>query len=105
MRISDWSSDVCSSDLPALDALLGCFPFWSDQPHACNPLDGRHDIYRAADRPPSIAGRIHKRPPVQPSLAGARRSITTEIGRESCRERGCQYVSIWVVAVYLKKKN
>src|SRR3546814_18213083 len=28
-----------------------------------------------------------------------------EIGRASCRERGCQYVSISVVAVYLKKKN
>src|SRR3546814_20551505 len=26
------------------------------------------------------------------------------IGRASCRERGCQYVSIWVVAVQLKKK-
>src|SRR3546814_17554986 len=28
-----------------------------------------------------------------------------EIGRESCRERVCQYVSISVVAVYLKKKK
>src|SRR3546814_16099202 len=28
-----------------------------------------------------------------------------EIGRASCRERVCQYVSISVVAVYLKKKK
>src|SRR3546814_20570087 len=28
-----------------------------------------------------------------------------EIGRASCRERGCQYVSIPVVAVSLKKKT
>src|SRR3546814_14974395 len=28
-----------------------------------------------------------------------------EIGRASCRERGCQYVSIAVVAVSLKKKR
>src|SRR3546814_17015704 len=28
-----------------------------------------------------------------------------EIGRASCRERVCQYVEIWVVAVSLKKKN
>src|SRR3546814_16454796 len=25
-----------------------------------------------------------------------------EVGSASCRERGCQYVLIWVVAVYLK---
>src|SRR3546814_13900961 len=30
---------------------------------------------------------------------------TTQIGRASCRERGCQYVSISVVAVSLKKKR
>src|SRR3546814_18839678 len=28
-----------------------------------------------------------------------------EIGRASCRERGCQCVLIWVVAVSLKKKK
>src|SRR3546814_15935901 len=28
-----------------------------------------------------------------------------EIGRASGRERGCQYVEIWVVAVSLKKKR
>src|SRR3546814_12748956 len=28
-----------------------------------------------------------------------------EIGRAACRERGCQYVSISVVAVQIKKKN
>src|SRR3546814_16411592 len=28
-----------------------------------------------------------------------------EIGRASCRERGCQYVSLSVVAVSLKKKK
>src|SRR3546814_11162219 len=28
-----------------------------------------------------------------------------ELGRASCRERVCQYVSIWVVAVALKKKE
>src|SRR3546814_12335714 len=33
-------------------------------------------------------------------LAGAH-----EIGRASCRERVCQYGSIWVAAVSLKKKN
>src|SRR3546814_18623454 len=36
-------------------------------------------------------------------MLGARR--LAEIGRASCRERVCQYVSISVVAVSLKKKN
>src|SRR3546814_21164930 len=31
--------------------------------------------------------------------------LAVQIGRASCRERVCQYVSIWVVAVSLKKKN
>src|SRR3546814_13649811 len=37
-----------------------------------------------------------------PALAGLG---VAEIGRASCRERGCQYVYISVVAVYLKKKT
>src|SRR3546814_21050944 len=28
MRISDWSSDVCSSDLPGLEAQLRAMPEW-----------------------------------------------------------------------------
>src|SRR3546814_13025069 len=36
--------------------------------------------------------------------AAAAMSGAVEIGRASCRERVCQYVSISVVAVYLKKK-
>src|SRR3546814_13154650 len=31
--------------------------------------------------------------------------VSEEIGRASCRERGCQYVEISVVAVSLKKKK
>src|SRR3546814_16427345 len=37
--------------------------------------------------------------------AKACKSALAEIGRASCRERVCQYVSIWVVAVSLKKKR
>src|SRR3546814_12745929 len=36
---------------------------------------------------------------------GADSDADYKIGRASCRERGCQYVSISVVAVSLKKKN
>src|SRR3546814_20773645 len=32
-------------------------------------------------------------------------TIGTQIGRASCREKGCQYVYIWGVAVSLHKKT
>src|SRR3546814_14300287 len=36
---------------------------------------------------------------------GRQRVVLDEIGGASCRERVCQYVWIWVVAVALKKKR
>src|SRR3546814_15087972 len=36
---------------------------------------------------------------------GRRKAAESEIGRASCRERVCQYVSISVVAVSFKKKQ
>src|SRR3546814_8713790 len=80
MRISDWSSDVCSSDLehhqpkakrrerPAkrgpqdMDLLV--------QPHAC---------FGDLEAP-------------QPVAAGQSHIALQQIGRASCRERVCQYV-------------
>src|SRR3546814_7908082 len=67
MRISDWSSDVCSSDL------------WRAY-HRSRP--DRPDALR---RPGSGAGRRLQ------WRAGALRRHQ-EIGRASCRERVCQYV-------------
>src|SRR3546814_3332981 len=69
MRISDWSSDVCSSDLPVTvqDA-------------------GRLDRLRqGASRRPvvCVGGR---------GQFGAPGHRGAEIGRASCRERVCQYV-------------
>src|SRR3546814_20045180 len=80
MRISDWSSDVCSSDLPEAVAGAGA-PARSRYLR----VDGGGEEALGAD---PVAG------------ADAR-----EIGRASCRERVCQYVSISVVAVSLKKKT
>src|SRR3546814_17353945 len=71
MRISDWSSDVCSSDLLGVDRIAA--------PH--DDEVGLHHLLRIG---------------AAPRAAG-------EIGRASCRERVCQYVSISVVAVSLKK--
>src|SRR3546814_7413024 len=83
LRISDWSSDVCSSDLHEL-AHGDC---WTEN------LVGAATDHRAhPSGPPTIwvcTWEIRK-------LAAKSRMkfITTalEIGRASCRERVCQYV-------------
>src|SRR3546814_15751908 len=78
MRISDWSSDVCSSDLGAAGG--------------------------AGARPARFAaelGGLRLRRPHEPVV----RLLRLEIGSASCRERVCPYVKISVVAVSLKKKK
>src|SRR3546814_8150576 len=76
MRISDWSSDVCSSDL---DLHHG-------RAHRPGGSGDEHGIARfgLGDRKQSEIG-SHPR---HPELAEKR----LEIGRASCRERVCQYV-------------
>src|SRR3546814_14579803 len=142
MRISDWSSDVCSSDLIAFDLHVGdaCLPVRS-------PLLGRFNVANllavagvlsfqgvepeaiadALSRLEPIPGRMnrlggdgvlplvvidysHKPDPLEQALASLRghlrgrltcvfgcggdrdRGKRPPIGRESCRERVCQYV-------------
>src|SRR3546814_7577287 len=82
MRISDWSSDVCSSDLerahPAERA--------GARAGALQPRPGAVRL-RGLARPPGAAAQgreLHAAP------AEAVRRV--EIGRASCRERVCQYV-------------
>src|SRR3546814_1574932 len=79
MRISDWSSDVCSSDLVVLrgDAHLG------DQRQMVGGLQGRAVIEHARVGDLPLRREID---PVQAELGPA------EIGRATCRERVCQYV-------------
>src|SRR3546814_4463555 len=62
MRISDWSSDVCSSDLYR----------WR------NPDNALH--VRRSDSSPRLGPDAHRTGDIR------------EIGRASCRERVCQYV-------------
>src|SRR3546814_10252081 len=79
MRISDWSSDVCSSDLvdlveqrPGIDDDAG-----ADDRHLAGPHDPRGQQRQ-------LVGLVAD----DQRMAG----IMPEIGRASCRERVCQYV-------------
>src|SRR3546814_1313516 len=69
MRISDWSSDVCSSDLSLVHS---------------DPLP----LFR--NRPPVSA----RSTPCDGSFSATAgcRTAAPQIGRASCRERVCQYV-------------
>src|SRR3546814_14005354 len=98
MRSSDWSADVCSSDLLAFGILEVILDF----------LCRRRKIY--TDRDSARADRCHVGSgPLLRNVTHARATValltSVKIGRASCRHRVCQSVSISVVAVSLKKKT
>src|SRR3546814_3013741 len=82
MRISDWSSDVCSSDLD--DAVIAAL---------AEPLDDRLivDLARPRLEPPGIVPDLDVGNLV-PATVERRDQVPGQIGRASCRERVCQYV-------------
>src|SRR3546814_18479694 len=86
VRISDWSSDVCSSDL---------------NPALLTSADGFVLLVHHEDFP-EISGKVVMFTQIVDHLPN--RHIF-EIGRASCRERVCQYVSISEVDVSLQKHN
>src|SRR3546814_13000334 len=119
MRISDWSSDVCSSDLPDDDrsapALVAAFqrlPHHVDVADAFEAVIGaafgeadqiRHQIAFDILRVDEVGHAELARQ----RLAG-RVEIAAddhEIGRASSRERMCKYVWVSVGAVALKNKK
>src|SRR3546814_2170830 len=84
MRISDWSSDVCSSDLGALRAIhQGPHLREATMPEAVDATDTPTPRRKPKPEKTKIAGRALK-----PSTL----MMGYEIGRASCRERVCQYV-------------
>src|SRR3546814_20290892 len=92
IRISDWSSDVCSSDLPPalrrgeIDVGLLLSPV---------PSDGLQlDALRSEGWLVAM--------PSDHRLADY--EMIAKFGRAPCRDKVCQYVYITVAAVILKKK-
>src|SRR3546814_15716731 len=92
MRISDCSSDVCSSDLT--------LRYWTIE--ALHPERAKGFVARL-----NALLDVHN-PPVRQYQAAMNRmpaAVNAEIGRASCRERGRQYVSISGVSGSLKQKQ
>src|SRR3546814_4259698 len=83
MRISDWSSDVCSSDPHSPETSLGTYV-------ACCSADPLAMI--AAIAPAVSPGYIAKARLAEIRYSSNAVFTTCEIGRASCRERVCQYV-------------
>src|SRR3546814_18010005 len=102
MRISDWSSDVCSSDLRAHRRIdVGVAPGDAVARRAREEREAAHE--RAAD---AENVKVHGIPILSDCpRAPENPAVENEIGRASCRERVCQYVWISVGAVSLKKKK
>src|SRR3546814_18971330 len=115
MRISDWSSDVCSSDL-----LPGCELNFSEHlglesviragvDESCASLSrGTQEQLAVLTRIALADMLLEQGKPVSlilddPTVYSD--DARLEIGRGSGRERGCQYVEVWGVGGSLKKKK
>src|SRR3546814_18239406 len=102
MRISDWSSDVCSSDL----TMFGAVPDASRSATAASRSQFEPGNTMTAD----FMSVLPRRQPLAASFDKVDGvvfddGVGEQIGRASCRERVCQYVSLWVVAVSLKNNR
>src|SRR3546814_2336510 len=106
MRISDWSSDVCSSDLvhqwfamaanlsgddgpvqsADIEQLIDQAPDWDKR------VSEAWDKLKAGDIPRYVAAKLLRRPSLELLLPPMLANRDEQIGRASCRERVCQYV-------------
>src|SRR3546814_4769526 len=85
MRISDWSSDVCSSDLRRVDDILEVrarFQQLARNREEIAVLEiAQHDAVVAVVEDEALADGVDRL-----------LELLAKIGRASCRERVCQYV-------------
>src|SRR3546814_16694018 len=102
MRISDWSSDVCSSD-------LGCRGFLDlgERGGHIAAAGGARRVGGGADDDEVVVHHVGAADAValgderlfrRLGMHEEHAAVAVQIGRASCRERVCKYVEIWVVA-------
>src|SRR3546814_20030671 len=108
MRISDWSSDVCSSDLPRVatsSPLRSSVSPWLKMMAPAAPAAAALLAFCPNGQVPRCIKAMA--PAGKPAKASDSQTQVEvlQIGRASCRERVCQYVYISVGAVLLKKKQ
>src|SRR3546814_11736633 len=117
MRISDWSSDVCSSDLVLAKREAARRALAADLDADLADHVMHHEQWmRARDTLQPLA---EQRVRLETASYGAGRARLVDIAdaygalddatlpelrRASCRERVCKYVSIWVVCVSLQNQ-
>ena len=82
MRESDWSSDVCSSDLPSV------FMHAADAIHGDLGMVQQDDIIIVISK----SGDSPEIKVLVPLIKNFGNILIGKIGRASCRERVCQYV-------------
>src|SRR3546814_6250825 len=92
MRISDWSSDVCSSDLQALQREWATAKQRRAEERARSEAEAAKDAAEmwAAAGPARADHAYLVKKGISPHHF--RQSADKEIGRAACRERVCQYV-------------
>src|SRR3546814_13850193 len=97
MRISDWSSDVCSSDLVVEELDLGLVVRHVSLPWSA--VADRVEVVVAAG-----AAAVLVAPP-RPDIVRIEAPAAVQLGRPSGGGRVCQYGQISVAAVSIKKKQ
>src|SRR3546814_19965319 len=108
MRISDWSSDVCSSDFDGqMEAASDAEVALRLQEQGHLPVEAR--LAREGGGEPAWRALFQAKPFAGERLVQFTQQLATlrgaEIGRASGRGRVCRYVSISVVGVVLTKKK
>src|SRR3546814_19064250 len=101
MRISDWSSDVCSSDLGGCTSGYRLMMSAMDPPLHERVYEGLKEDYLAGHFVPgkkidiqdlATRHRSSKNPVREAAFIMVGEGLLVQIGRASCRERVCQYV-------------
>src|SRR3546814_3222487 len=98
MRISDWSSDVCSSDLTILDLNAAARAEPALEAIACDLAEALQQVMSqrapvTIERRAAENGRESHHEVRLTALPGQEILVLIrEIGRASCRERVCQYM-------------